>query len=93
MPWCCALKTKRIETTTESKGAPADTQNNFGFLCCAHNKKKLLPVNCIGSGPNSNDYGTNRILHHTIGLPDFSRSFVVFRRLLAIRYKSESIHC
>ena len=31
-----------------------------------------LPVICIVSGPNSNDYGTNRILHHTIGLPDFS---------------------
>lgn len=22
-------------------------------------------------GPNSNDFGTNRILHHTIGEPDF----------------------
>ena len=30
-----------------------------------------LPVICIVGGPNSNDYGTNRILHHTIGLPDF----------------------
>ncbi|KAM0897237.1 hypothetical protein ACQ4PT_022685 [Festuca glaucescens] len=25
-----------------------------------------LPVICIAGGPNSNDYGTNRILHHTI---------------------------
>ncbi|KAI6698491.1 hypothetical protein NL676_018610 [Syzygium grande] len=32
-----------------------------------------LPVVCIVGGPNSNDYGTNRILHHTIGLPDFSQ--------------------
>ncbi|XP_026392057.1 pyruvate decarboxylase 1-like [Papaver somniferum] len=32
-----------------------------------------LPVICIVGGPNSNDYGTNRILHHTIGLPDFSQ--------------------
>ncbi|OMP02436.1 hypothetical protein COLO4_11094 [Corchorus olitorius] len=32
-----------------------------------------LPVMCIVGGPNTNDYGTNRILHHTIGLPDFSQ--------------------
>ncbi|URD73508.1 Pyruvate decarboxylase [Musa troglodytarum] len=32
-----------------------------------------LPVICIVGGPNSNDYGTNRILHHTIGLADFSQ--------------------
>ncbi|TJX41581.1 hypothetical protein E8P77_31900, partial [Soehngenia saccharolytica] len=34
-----------------------------------------LPVICIVGGPNSNDYGTNRILHHTIGLPDFSQEY------------------
>ncbi|KVH94118.1 Thiamine pyrophosphate enzyme, N-terminal TPP-binding domain-containing protein [Cynara cardunculus var. scolymus] len=32
-----------------------------------------LPVICIVGGPNSNDFGTNRILHHTIGIPDFSQ--------------------
>uniref|UniRef100_A0A0C9RLS4 pyruvate decarboxylase n=1 Tax=Wollemia nobilis TaxID=56998 RepID=A0A0C9RLS4_9CONI len=32
-----------------------------------------LPVVCIVGGPNSNDYGTNRILHHTIGIPDFTQ--------------------
>uniref|UniRef100_A0A0D6QR85 pyruvate decarboxylase n=1 Tax=Araucaria cunninghamii TaxID=56994 RepID=A0A0D6QR85_ARACU len=32
-----------------------------------------LPVICIVGGPNSNDYGTNRILHHTIGIPDFTQ--------------------
>lgn len=32
-----------------------------------------LPVICIVGGPNTDDYGTNRILHHTIGLPDFSQ--------------------
>ncbi|GAB2301204.1 Pyruvate decarboxylase 1 [Dionaea muscipula] len=32
-----------------------------------------LPVICVVGGPNSNDYGTNHILHHTIGLPDFSQ--------------------
>ncbi|KAL0429114.1 UNVERIFIED_CONTAM: Pyruvate decarboxylase 2 [Sesamum radiatum] len=38
-----------------------------------------LPVICIVGGPNSNDYGTNRILHHTIGLPDFSQELHCFR--------------
>ncbi|RVW83987.1 Pyruvate decarboxylase 2 [Vitis vinifera] len=33
----------------------------------------------IVGGPNSNDYGTNRILHHTIGLPDFSQEFRCFQ--------------
>ncbi|CAI9107007.1 OLC1v1006271C1 [Oldenlandia corymbosa var. corymbosa] len=30
-------------------------------------------------GPNTNDYGTNRILHHTIGLPDFSQELSCFQ--------------
>ncbi|KAL7169605.1 hypothetical protein ACSBR2_034610 [Camellia fascicularis] len=38
-----------------------------------------LPVICIVGGPNSNDYGTNRILHHTIGLPEFSQELRCFQ--------------
>ncbi|KAG6401679.1 hypothetical protein SASPL_138543 [Salvia splendens] len=38
-----------------------------------------LPVICIVGGPNTNDYGTNRILHHTIGLPDFSQELKCFK--------------
>lgn len=38
-----------------------------------------LPVICIAGGPNSNDFGTNRILHHTIGLPDFSQELRCFQ--------------
>ncbi|OMO82848.1 hypothetical protein CCACVL1_11731 [Corchorus capsularis] len=38
-----------------------------------------LPVICIIGGPNTNDYGTNRILHHTIGLPDFSQELRCFQ--------------
>lgn len=38
-----------------------------------------LPVICIVGGPNTNDYGTNRILHHTIGLSDFSQEFRCFQ--------------
>lgn len=38
-----------------------------------------LPVICIVGGPNSNDYGTNRILHHTIGLLDFTQELRCFQ--------------
>ncbi|MQM22603.1 hypothetical protein Taro_055657 [Colocasia esculenta] len=38
-----------------------------------------LPVICIVGGPNSNDYGTNRNLHHTIGLPDFTQELRCFQ--------------
>ncbi|KAF2539786.1 hypothetical protein F2Q70_00006933 [Brassica cretica] len=38
-----------------------------------------LPVICIVGGPNSNDFGTNRILHHTIGLPDFTQELRCFQ--------------
>ncbi|XP_059663953.1 pyruvate decarboxylase 1 [Cornus florida] len=40
-----------------------------------------LPVICIVGGPNSNDYGTNRILHHTIGLPDFTQELRCFQTI------------
>ncbi|XP_024400201.1 pyruvate decarboxylase 2 isoform X2 [Physcomitrium patens] len=38
-----------------------------------------LPVICIVGGPNSNDFGTNRILHHTIGVSDFSQEARCFQ--------------
>ncbi|KDP31357.1 hypothetical protein JCGZ_11733 [Jatropha curcas] len=38
-----------------------------------------LPVICIVGGPNSNDYGSNRILHHTLGLPDFFQELRCFQ--------------
>ena len=38
-----------------------------------------LPVICIVGGPNSNDFGSHRILHHTIGLPDFSQEIRCFQ--------------
>ncbi|XP_026441200.1 pyruvate decarboxylase 1-like [Papaver somniferum] len=40
-----------------------------------------LPIICIVGGPNSNDYGTNHILHHTIGLPDFSQELRCFQTI------------
>lgn len=44
-----------------------------------------LPVICIVGGPNSNDYGTNRILHHTIGLPDFTQELRCFQTVTCIQ--------
>ena len=46
-----------------------------------------LPVICIVGGPNSNDYGTNRILHHTIGLPDFSQELACFQTVTCFQVK------
>ncbi|TYK29658.1 pyruvate decarboxylase 1-like [Cucumis melo var. makuwa] len=40
-----------------------------------------LPVICIVGGPNSNDYGSKKILHHTIGLPDFSQELRCFQNV------------
>jgi pyruvate decarboxylase len=40
-----------------------------------------LPVICLVGGPNSNDYGTNHILHHTLGLPDFSQEYRCFKEV------------
>ncbi|KAF8749376.1 hypothetical protein HU200_012715 [Digitaria exilis] len=48
---------------------------NAGYAADGEN----LPVICIVGGPNSNDYGTNRVLHHTIGLPDFSQELRCFQ--------------
>ncbi|KAK1268687.1 Pyruvate decarboxylase 1 [Acorus gramineus] len=40
-----------------------------------------LPVICVVGGPNSNDYGSGRILHHTIGVPDFSQELRCFQAI------------
>ncbi|KAI3974438.1 hypothetical protein MKX01_017931 [Papaver californicum] len=47
-----------------------------------------LPIICIVGGPNSNDYGTSRILHHTIGIPDFSQELRCFQ---PVTYAHEQI--
>lgn len=38
-----------------------------------------LPIICIVGGPNSNDYSSNKILHHSIGLPDFTLELLCFQ--------------
>lgn len=50
-----------------------------------------LPVICIVGGPNSNDFGTNRILHHTIGLPDFSQELRCFQTVTCHQVSISSI--
>jgi pyruvate decarboxylase len=49
-----------------------------------------LPVICIVGGPNSNDYGSNRILHHTIGLPDFTQELRCFQTVTCYQVL---LHC
>lgn len=52
-----------------------------------------LPVVCIVGGPNSNDYGTNRILHHTIGLPDFSQELRCFQTITCYQVRCALLLC
>ena len=40
-----------------------------------------LPLVVISGCPNSNDYGTERILHHTVGLPNFNQTFRCFQNV------------
>eukprot|EP00897_Mesotaenium_endlicherianum_P009183 jgi/Mesen1/8293/ME000045S07742 len=40
-----------------------------------------LPVICLVGGPNSNDFGTSHILHHTIGIPDFLQEYRCFQQV------------
>ena len=50
-----------------------------------------LPLIVITGGPNSNDYGTNRILHHTIGLPNFHQEAACFKEVTAAQVSSLSL--
>lgn len=49
-----------------------------------------LPIICIVGGPNTNDYGTSRILHHTIGLPDFSQELRCFQTVTCYQVVTET---
>lgn len=51
-----------------------------------------LPVICLVGGPNSNDYGTNHILHHTIGETDFSQEFCCFKQVTCAQVKPNDAH-
>ena len=42
-------------------------------------------------GPNSNDFGTNRVLHHTIGEPDFQQEMRYSCPLLSPHSSAEAI--
>ncbi|GFP95457.1 pyruvate decarboxylase 2 [Phtheirospermum japonicum] len=50
-----------------------------------------LPVICIVGGPNTNDFGTNRTLHHTIGLPDFSQELRCFQTVTCYQVKMHNL--
>lgn len=51
-----------------------------------------LPLICIVGGPNSNDYGTNRILHHTIGLSDFRQELTCFEAVTCYQVNQKPKH-
>lgn len=47
-----------------------------------------LPVICIAGGPNSNDFGTNHILHHTIGEPDWGQETRCFKEVTCCQVRN-----
>lgn len=60
-----------------------------------------LAVIVITGGPNSNDFGTNRILHHTTGFADFHQESRCFKEvtcaqvrcLTGVRWVGQSLPC
>eukprot|EP00741_Cyanophora_paradoxa_P001692 tig00000498_g1642.t1 len=42
-----------------------------------------LPLICISGGPNTNDFSTNRIIHHTTGLPNRNQQYEMFKTVTA----------
>ncbi|QDZ23792.1 pyruvate decarboxylase [Chloropicon primus] len=40
-----------------------------------------LPLVVISGGPNSNDFGTERVLHHTIGHPNFRQTLECYKQV------------
>ena len=41
----------------------------FRLPCHAGAFAESLPVICITGGPNTNDFASNRLIHHTLGEP------------------------
>lgn len=50
-----------------------------------------LPVICIVGGPNSNDFGTNRILHHTTGDSDFGQEYRCFQQITCAQFVIQNL--
>lgn len=42
-----------------------------------------LPVILISGGPNSNDFASDRVLHHTLGLIERRQQYEVFKHVVA----------
>jgi len=51
-----------------------------------------LPVILISGSPNSNDYGSGHILHHTIGIPDYDYQLEIAKKLTCAAVSITSAH-
>ncbi|WP_342627135.1 thiamine pyrophosphate-binding protein [Nguyenibacter vanlangensis] len=51
-----------------------------------------LPVILISGSPNSNDYGSGHILHHTIGFPDYNYQLEIAEKLTCAAVSITSAH-
>ncbi|PQQ12691.1 hypothetical protein Pyn_05834 [Prunus yedoensis var. nudiflora] len=65
-------------TSSQSLGSPTLAAATSSTPATPLMATLALVASALG-GPNSNDYGTNRILHHTIGLPDFTQELRCFQ--------------
>ncbi|KAF6251991.1 pyruvate decarboxylase-like protein [Scenedesmus sp. NREL 46B-D3] len=63
---------------------------------CAGCYSEDLPVIFISGGANSNDYGANHIIHHTIGLPDLGQQHRAFKEFtcaaVVVQHLGEAHH-
>ena len=64
-------------------------RSKVGRSCKKAHLVYIPPPRPLSQGPNSNDWGTNRILHHTIGADDFDQESKAFAPFCA---KTVRIH-
>lgn len=51
-----------------------------------------LPLILVSGGPNSNDYASDRVLHHTIGEIDRRQALEVYRHVVADAGQSKTLN-
>lgn len=53
------------------------------LMCASVCRCADLPVILISGGPNSNDFASDRVLHHTLGLIERRQQYEVFKHVVA----------
>lgn len=85
----CDFNLTLLDDIVAEPGACAVTYTVGGLsilIAIAGVYSENLPIICIAGCANPNDYGTNYILHRTIGLPDFDQEICCSSPSLVITY-------